>query len=318
MKVQTHAAHFVVLFFAMMKNAIVVIGRHQYALRKAFATFRLGARSTTGNQASYPRQFASIHPYDFTKTTPTSNSFKEQQLIRDMLYRIGLVNNVPAEIRDSLLDFRVDGVKVGQVRPNIAKLLCSIDVRSAATKTDASATRGQPAFCIEWDDDSKAFLTLTSICGVTFESRSAAVAVVTQRMKEQNVVQGWRDELFPVAATFYDEPIFAIERAAVSFLGVIEYGVHVIGLVQSPTNGTNEMWMARRSASKSKYPGMLDHIAAGGQPIGLSLVENVVKECYEEAGIPETITRQGLRPAGAVTYEHYAASKDIVVRILQM
>jgi hypothetical protein len=136
-------------------------------------------------------------------------------------------------------------------------------------------------------------------------------------MKEQNIIQGWRDELFPVAATFYDEPIFAIERAAVSFLGVIEYGVHVIGLVQSPTNGTNEMWMARRSASKSKFPGMLDHIAAGGQPIGLSLVENVVKECYEEAGIPETITRQGLRPAGAVTYEHYAASKDIVVRTFE-
>jgi isopentenyldiphosphate isomerase len=76
------------------------------------------------------------------------------------------------------------------------------------------------------------------------------------------------------------------------------------------------MWMARRSATKSKWPGMMDHIAAGGQPIGLSLTENVVKECLEEAGIEESITRKGLRPAGAVTYENYVPSKDVVVSVV--
>eukprot|EP00984_Skeletonema_dohrnii_P003890 scaffold1339_cov129-Skeletonema_dohrnii-CCMP3373.AAC.1 len=30
------------------------------------------------------------------------------------------------------------------------------------------------------------------------------------------------------------------------------------------------MWMARRSKTKSKFPSMLDHIVAGGQPAGLS------------------------------------------------
>ena len=50
---------------------------------------------------------------------------------------------------------------------------------------------------------------------------------------------------------------------------------------------------------------MLDHIVAGGQPEGLSLMENVIKECEEEAGIPPEIARPGvnLRPAGVVSYE---------------
>ena len=37
---------------------------------------------------------------------------------------------------------------------------------------------------------------------------------------------------------------------------------------------------------RHSYPGMLDNMVAGGQPAGLSLMENVVKEAGEEAGIP--------------------------------
>lgn len=49
---------------------------------------------------------------------------------------------------------------------------------------------------------------------------------------------------------------------------------------------------------------MLDHIVASGQPVGLSLMENVVKECGEEAGIPPELARM-TRPAGAINYESY-------------
>ena len=236
----------------------------------------------------------------------------DQQLLQDMLYRIRQVRHVPTEIRDSLLEFRVDGIKLGQVRPNIAKLLCSFNIDN----TTSNGSNGA-AFAIEWDDDSRSYLTLTEMCGRTFKSRTEAISKVTNHMKEKGVVTGWRDELFPVSATFYREPLFAMERAAVSFLGVLEYGVHIVGIVQESPENTNgnslRMWMARRSATKSKWPGMIDHIAAGGQPIGLSLTENVVKECFEEAGIDESITRKGLRPTGAVTYENYVASKDVVV-----
>ena len=41
--------------------------------------------------------------------------------------------------------------------------------------------------------------------------------------------------------------------------------------------------------------------AAGGQPAGLSLADNLVKEAAEEANLPEAIARRA-RPIGAVTY----------------
>jgi hypothetical protein len=265
----------------------------------------------------YLDRFVSSRCY-FTKKEAIVDAPRDQiQLLQDMLYRIQQVNSVPVDIRESLLEFRVAGMALGRVRPNIAKLLCSFNICTEATSKQID-TRC-PAFKIEWDDDSKPFLTLTSLCGDTFESRSEAIATVTKQMKDLGIITGWRDELFPVTSTYYSEPMFAMERAAVSFLGVPEYGVHIIGLVQSATatygdaDNRVKMWMARRSATKSKFPGMMDHIAAGGQPIGLSLIENVVKECFEEAGIPETITRKGLRPVGAVSYENYVPKKDVVV-----
>lgn len=46
---------------------------------------------------------------------------------------------------------------------------------------------------------------------------------------------------------------------------------------------------------------MLDHIVAGGQPFGVSPTENVIKECSEEANIPEALAREATA-VGAVSY----------------
>ena len=36
-------------------------------------------------------------------------------------------------------------------------------------------------------------------------------------------------------------------------------------------------------------------------------MDNVVKECYEEAGIPPEITRQTIQPVGAISYENFGS-----------
>ena len=46
--------------------------------------------------------------------------------------------------------------------------------------------------------------------------------------------------------------------------GARAYGVHVNGYVRTPDGGI-ELWVARRSKTKPTWPGMLDHIVAGGQ-----------------------------------------------------
>jgi hypothetical protein len=61
------------------------------------------------------------------------------------------------------------------------------------------------------------------------------------------------------------------------------------------------MWIAKRSLDKAIAPGKLDHLVAGGQPAGLGLMENLIKECAEEASIPEDLARQSVA-CGVVSY----------------
>ena len=48
-------------------------------------------------------------------------------------------------------------------------------------------------------------------------------------------------------------------------------------------------------------PGKLDNMVAGGQPRGLTLMENVIKESAEEANIPPALAAQA-KPVGAISY----------------
>jgi isopentenyldiphosphate isomerase len=52
------------------------------------------------------------------------------------------------------------------------------------------------------------------------------------------------------------------------------------------------LWMAQRSAHKSQFPLYWDPTVAGGQPYGMSLRDNMLKEAWEEAGIPASVARQ--------------------------
>lgn len=66
-------------------------------------------------------------------------------------------------------------------------------------------------------------------------------------------------------------------------------------------DGSLALWVAQRSRSKPTWPGKLDHLVAGGQPSSLSCRENLTKECWEEAGIPQELAQRAV-PVGAVSY----------------
>src|SRR4051794_17390583 len=64
---------------------------------------------------------------------------------------------------------------------------------------------------------------------------------------------------------------------------------------------------------------MYDHIVAGGQPHGISIMDNVIKECQEEASIPLTLARTAI-PVGAISYtclETDAKFKDVAQYMLR-
>jgi 8-oxo-dGTP pyrophosphatase MutT (NUDIX family) len=132
-----------------------------------------------------------------------------------------------------------------------------------------------------------------------FEARTAALREVLLAMKANGELPRWRGEDYPVLRRWGEAPLMAMERAAVPLFGVRGFGVHLNGLVRRD-DGLH-LWVARRSPTKQTAPGKLDHLAAGGQPHGLGITENLVKECEEEAGIPPALAARAV-PVGIVSY----------------
>lgn len=179
--------------------------------------------------------------------------------------------------------FQVDGVTIGHVRPALAAEILK-----------------HPDIFVE----SEGCLTFTDTL-MGFERRSIAMARVAADLVKNGRLPPEQGELYPVAATFSEEPLFQLDRGAIAAFGIRAFGIHVNGFIRHP-DGAIDIWIARRAEDRMAYPGMLDNMVAGGQPIGLGLIENVIKECAEEADIPAKLAAQA-RPTGAISYTHEAA-----------
>ena len=138
----------------------------------------------------------------------------------------------------------------------------------------------------------------------TAEARSEAVAVALAALNDRGLIHGWRGELYAVKADWDDPPVMLAERAAMPYLGLRSYGVHMTGYVRRPDGLF--VWVARRAKDRPNYPGLLDNTVAGGQPHDLTLKENLVKECQEEAAIPPALTAT----ADAVGHVSYLEQLD--------
>ncbi len=171
----------------------------------------------------------------------------------------------------------VDGHKVGQVSTVNASVLT--DFKSVFELSGAE---------IRLSDEIRGF-----------SERSIAIREVTEKLSSQGLISGWRNELYPVAPKFAVSPLFDIERAAVPFFGIRSYGVHINGWVK--VGEDLHMWIGRRSRTKATGAGQLDQIVAGGLPSGVSLMNNVIKECQEEACIDAPMASRAV-PVGTVSY----------------
>ena len=116
---------------------------------------------------------------------------------------------------------------------------------------------------------------------------SEALDRVVEELAREGFIPGWRNERYRIA------DLFDIERAAARPFGLATQAVHVNAIT------SESMWLARRSASKPTDPGMLDNMVGGGVPAGLSIEQVLVKEAWEEAGIPAEVARRATR-AGTV------------------
>jgi 8-oxo-dGTP pyrophosphatase MutT (NUDIX family) len=133
----------------------------------------------------------------------------------------------------------------------------------------------------------------------TYEIRTNTLSTATDLLCAHfNVAP--RKEMYPVIEEWNDPPLAEIDRIAVPWFGTRGFGVHVNGYVKKPDG--IYIWIAERAHDRLLDPGKLDHIVAGGSPIGLSIHENLAKEAYEEAGIPKE-TAQNAELIGTIGYK---------------
>ncbi len=133
-----------------------------------------------------------------------------------------------------------------------------------------------------------------------FEACSAAFSAGGEGLAAAGLAPAARGEPYAVTMRWADPPVAVVDRGYVTAFGLPAYGVHVNGWRRRPDGGL-ALWIGRRARDKSVAPGKLDNMVAGGQPFGLSLMDNLVKEAAEEAGAPEDLARQA-SPVGAITY----------------
>lgn len=132
-----------------------------------------------------------------------------------------------------------------------------------------------------------------------FSARTAILDAVCLQLAAQGIIDPLTHEPYPLTATTRERACCVIDRACAPFFGARAFGQHLNGYVRMPQG--IELWIGQRSANRRHYPLHLDNLVAGGLPYGLSLVDNLRKECAEEADIPPEFAERAI-PVGAVTY----------------
>jgi 8-oxo-dGTP pyrophosphatase MutT (NUDIX family) len=132
-----------------------------------------------------------------------------------------------------------------------------------------------------------------------FDGRSEILKEVVEGLIDQCVIPDYLGEPYPVTGQSRIQQFASIDRGAAAYFGIRTYGQHLNGFVKDEDG--IKIWIARRAAERIHFPNMLDNFVAGGLPQHLSLAENMVKECWEEAGVPAELASMA-QPTGVVSY----------------
>ena len=130
------------------------------------------------------------------------------------------------------------------------------------------------------------------------DARDAALSQINRRLRAMGLIVAWRDETYAVVAAPGAAPLALIERAAARVWGTLTFGAHCNGYVADASGRPSQLWIARRAAHKPTDPGKLDNLVGGGVPHGQTPHETLLREGYEEAGLPEAVMRRA--QAGSV------------------
>ena len=136
-------------------------------------------------------------------------------------------------------------------------------------------------------------------------NNTGALASVNAALRAQGLIVAWRDETYAIVRALGGVPLALIERASARFWGTLTFGAHANGYVADAAGRPTHLWIARRAAHKATDPGKLDNLVGGGVPQGQTPFETLVREGFEEAGLPAALMQ------GAVPGQVLALACDI-------
>ncbi|MCP4996633.1 MAG: DUF4743 domain-containing protein [Gammaproteobacteria bacterium] len=174
------------------------------------------------------------------------------------------------------IPFIVDGLQVGLVRPVFARHL----------------KKWPAVFAVEPS-------ALRLVADGDMAERSRQVATVLSQLVTDGLIPRLLGENYTATSGSREQGVLLLDRVAAPYFGIRAFGQHINGFVREA--GEIKMWVAKRSADRQNFPGRLDNMAAGGLPYELGYQENLLKECWEEAGIPAEMAGKAV-PVGAITY----------------
>lgn len=184
-------------------------------------------------------------------------------------------------IEEPFLPWLIDGMVVGWLRPQLVEVLTARD--KVFTHTGGALVMHESL------DD--------------FSSRTEALQQISEWMVELGLTGSLMGEPYPVVSAGRETALCVIDRATGAYFGIRAFGQHLNGYVRR--GGKLYMWIGRRARDRLVFPGSLDNMVAGGLPHNISLQDNLLKECQEEAGLAPELARRAV-PVGAITYNRVA------------
>lgn len=137
------------------------------------------------------------------------------------------------------------------------------------------------------------------------KNRTTVIEEMLEILRTEEPKLSKLNEKYAVKENVNGKTLMEIDRGAADFFGILSTGVHLNGITND--HGNKMMWVATRSHRRKTFPSELDNMVAGGQPSNITRQENVVKECYEEASIPEELAKAS-EPKGFVSYNMQAGT----------
>jgi 8-oxo-dGTP pyrophosphatase MutT (NUDIX family) len=119
-------------------------------------------------------------------------------------------------------------------------------------------------------------------------TRSQVFGDICLSLRDDGLIPGWRNEPFPLLGPLLQR-LAVVERAAARFFGLLTFGAHCNGYVVGAGRRPTHLWIGRRSPSKATDPGLYDNMVGGGMNHGQSLRHTLVREAWEEAGLPAAV-----------------------------